>query len=130
MKLSLRSGYDNWGEGSAKKTWFDKKARIIIDLEESIERVSNEGEKDASPFSYAAPTTHSGGKHQLEFSVYSDLVICSSVKKDLQDGTADSRALLDDLKCRQEQVYLYKGIYMHEVIFLTCSLVQLSCIYH
>lgn len=134
MKLFLSSGYDNWREGSAKKTWLDKKvhscARIIIDLEESIERVSNEGEKDAPSFSYAPRTPHSGGKHQLGFSVLSDPVISSGAKKDLQDGTADSSALLDDLKYHQEQVYLNKGICIHEVVFLTCSLVQLSSFYH
>ncbi|XP_042953246.1 uncharacterized protein LOC122289917 [Carya illinoinensis] len=112
LKLSLSSGYDNWREGSAKKTWLDKKAhscaRIIIDLEESIERVSNEGEKDAPSFRYTTPTPHSGSKHQPGFSVLSDAVISSGVKKDLQDGTADSHTLLDDLKCHQEQVNLNK----------------------
>lgn len=134
LKLSLSSGYDNWREGSAKKTWLDKKAhscaRIIIDLEESIERVSNEGEKDAPSFRYTTPTPHSGSKHQPGFSVLSDAVISSGVKKDLQDGTADSHTLLDDLKCHQEQVDLNKGTCIHEVIFLTCSLVQLSSFYH
>uniref|UniRef100_A0A2N9G7J6 Uncharacterized protein n=1 Tax=Fagus sylvatica TaxID=28930 RepID=A0A2N9G7J6_FAGSY len=104
LKLSLSTGEDNWRNRSAKRIWFSKNAHSsphnIIDLEEeSIERISNEDEKHAPSFKFAAPVNNFGGKHEPEVSVLSDLVISSSVKKDLPEWIAGSRSLLDDNKC-------------------------------
>lgn len=104
LKLSLGSGEYSWSKGSAKRSWFHKEAHScihnVIDLEESIERVSNEDEK-------LAP---SGGENESEVSVLSDAIISSSVKKDLPDGgIADNCSLVDDRKCCQEQNSFNKG---------------------
>lgn len=114
LKLSLSTGEDNWRNRSAKRIWFSKNAHSsphnIIDLEEeSIERISNEDEKHAPSFKFAAPVNNFGGKHEPEVSVLSDLVISSSVKKDLPDWIAGSRSLLDDNKCCQEKNSFKKG---------------------
>lgn len=102
LKLSLGSGEYSWSKGSAKISWFNKEAHScihnVIDLE-------------ASPsFSYAALKTHSGGENESDVSVLSDLIISSSVQKDLPDGgIADNCSLVDDHKCCQEQNSFNKG---------------------
>ncbi|GLT61084.1 hypothetical protein SLA2020_338150 [Shorea laevis] len=113
LKLSLGSGEYYWNKGSAKRSWFHKEAHScihnVIDLEESIERVSNDDEEHAPSFSYAALKTHSGGENESEVSVLSDLIISSSVKKDLADGIADNCFLVDDRKGCLEQNSFNKG---------------------
>ncbi|KAF5478461.1 hypothetical protein F2P56_005020 [Juglans regia] len=114
LKLSLSSAEGNWRERSAKRNWFDKKVppcpHNIIDLEESILRVSNESEQHAPSFSHAALTTHSGGERETGFSILSDPVISCTVKKDLPDKIAHICPLLDDHKCCQEKNYLKKEL--------------------
>jgi hypothetical protein len=113
LKLSLGSGEYYWSKGSAKRSGFHKEAHScihnVIDLEESIERVSNEDEKRAPSFSNADLKTHSGRENESEVSVLPDPIISSSVKKDLRDGIADNCSLVDDRKCCQGQNSFNKG---------------------
>lgn len=105
LKLSLSTGEDSRRKGSLKRTWSDKEAgpctQIIINLEDSSERVSNEGERDGLFFKCAALKTHSGGKHEPEFSVRNN--------KHLPDVIAASHSVLGDGKCCKNQNSLSKG---------------------
>lgn len=105
LKLSLSTGEDSRRKGSSKRTWSDNEAgpcaQIIINLEDSSERVSNEGERDGPFFKCAALKTHSGGKHEPEFSV--------RINKHLPDVIAASHSVLGDGKCCKNQNSLSKG---------------------
>lgn len=99
MKLSLSIQEDNRIEGGTMRTWFDLEthsgSQHVIDLEESIERISNEGLEQSPSFSSTAPITSIGGTHNLEVSVLFDPIISSSVKKNLLFHAAESYPHLD-----------------------------------
>lgn len=80
----------------------------IIDLEESIDRVSNEDEQHAPSSNNATLTIHSKCEHEIGFSILSDPVISCTVKKDLPDKISHICPFLDDHKCCQEKNYLKK----------------------
>lgn len=99
MKLSLSIQEDNRIEGGTMRTWFDldthSGSQPVIDLEESIERTSNEGLEQSPSFSSTAPITSFGGTHNLEVSVLFDPIISSSMKKNLLFHAAESYPHLD-----------------------------------
>lgn len=112
LKVSPGSGEYHWSKGCAKRTWShnEDQSRVhhVIDLEESIERVSNEDEKCAPFFCNAAHETHITDNSESEVSVLSESIISSSVKKDLPVGIADNCSLVDSKRC-EEQNYSNKG---------------------
>ncbi|KAK9276884.1 hypothetical protein L1049_006421 [Liquidambar formosana] len=81
VKLSLRIGEEGRVKRAGNRSWYNEKtscwSQDVIDLEESIEGVSNE---DAEPVS--APTIYSGDRHDLQGPVLSDPIFSKSVKKD------------------------------------------------
>ncbi|KAM1050584.1 hypothetical protein ACFX13_033046 [Malus domestica] len=99
VKLSLSIQEDSKIEGGTMRTWFDLEthsgSQHVIDLEESIERTSNEGLEQSPSFSSTAPITSVGGTHNLEVAVLFDPIISSSVKKNLLFHAAESYPHLD-----------------------------------
>ncbi|XP_068317935.1 uncharacterized protein [Pyrus communis] len=99
VKLSLSIQEDNRIKGGTMRTWFDLEthsgSQHVIDLEESIERTSNEGLEQSPSFSSTAPITSVRGTHNLEVSVLFDPIISSSVKKNLLFHAAESYPHLD-----------------------------------
>ncbi|KAM1584529.1 uncharacterized protein LOC126626461 isoform X1 [Malus sylvestris] len=99
LKLSLSIQEDNRKEGGTKRIWFDLEthscSQHMIDLEEPIERTSNEGLEQSPSFSSTAPITSARGTNNSEVSVLFDPIISSSVKKNIFFHAAESNPHLD-----------------------------------
>ncbi|TYG42469.1 hypothetical protein ES288_D12G259300v1 [Gossypium darwinii] len=102
LRLSLSLGVATGKKEDTRRSWYGKNSntfpRIVIDLEESNERTSDEEAKHP-PSDFVAKVADSGGKHDSEVTVISNPVTSRSMKKELCCGIAESSSFVMDSKC-------------------------------
>ncbi|XP_022737839.1 uncharacterized protein LOC111290686 [Durio zibethinus] len=113
LRLSLSLGMVKGKKEDKQRNWYDKKVNtcsgIVIDLEESAERTSDEGAKHP-PIDFAAKGTYSGGRHDSQVTITSDPITSRSMEKDLSHEIAENSSLVGDSKCCQEWSYSDQGL--------------------
>ncbi|XVF13333.1 hypothetical protein REPUB_Repub08aG0199800 [Reevesia pubescens] len=113
LTLSLSLGVAKGKKEDKQRSWYDKKTNtcpgIVIDLEESTERTSDEDAKHP-PSDFAAKVTYSGGKHNSQVSLTSDPITSGGMKKDLSHEIAESSSFVGDRKCSQDWSYSDQGL--------------------
>ncbi|XWS49081.1 hypothetical protein CRYUN_Cryun13aG0132900 [Craigia yunnanensis] len=117
LRLSLSLGVTKGKKEDKQRSWYDRKINtcygIVIDLEESTERTSDEDAKHP-PSDFAAKVTFSGGKHDSQLTVKSDPITSRSMKNDLSHEIAESSSFVGDSKCCQDWSYSDQGLKRHE----------------
>ena len=112
LSLSLSLGVAKGKKEDKQRSWYDRKINtcngIVIDLEESTERTSDEDAKHPPP-DFAAKVTYSGGKHDSQVTITSDPITSRSMKKDLSHEIAESSFFVGDSKCCQDWSYSDRG---------------------
>ncbi|KAB2054055.1 hypothetical protein ES319_A12G228700v1 [Gossypium barbadense] len=102
LRLSLSLGVAAGKKEDTRRSCYGKNSntcpRIVIDLEESTERTSDEEAKHP-PSDFVAKVADSGGKHDSEVTVISNPVISGSMKKELCRGIAESSSFVMDSRC-------------------------------
>ncbi|XVF10798.1 hypothetical protein REPUB_Repub07fG0214400 [Reevesia pubescens] len=113
LSLALSLGVVKGKKEDKMRSWYDKKTNtysgIVIDLEESTGRISDEEAKHP-PFDFAAKVTYYGGKHDSQVTITSDPITSRSMKKDLSHEIAESSSFVGDSKCCQDLCYSNQGL--------------------
>ncbi|XWS49768.1 hypothetical protein CRYUN_Cryun12cG0031100 [Craigia yunnanensis] len=117
LRLSLSLGVAKRKTEDKQRSWYDKKTNtcsgIVIDLEESTEKTSDEDAKHP-PLDFAAKVTYSEGKHDLQVTITSDPITSSSTNKDLSHEIAESSSFVGDSKSCHDWSYSDQGLKRHK----------------
>ncbi|KAG4188544.1 hypothetical protein ERO13_A08G171000v2 [Gossypium hirsutum] len=135
LRLSLSLGVAKGKKEDKQRSRCDKKtntfSRVVIDLEESTERTSDEDAKN-SPFDFAAKVTYFGGKHDSQVAINSNPITSGCMKKDLSYKIAETSSFVGDrnyqdwsdsdqgLKCHRNM--LHKNLLTRKQQFTSCGM--------
>ncbi|XVE65045.1 hypothetical protein DITRI_Ditri07aG0150600 [Diplodiscus trichospermus] len=117
LRLSVSVGVAKRKKEDKQRSWYDKKiytcSRIVIDLEESSEKTSDEDVKHP-PLDFAAKGTYSEGKHYSQITTASDPFSSRSMKKGLSHDITESSSFVGDSKHCHDRSYSDQGLEHHK----------------